>query len=142
DSVGSFDGTYGTLDLAADGSYTYTLNTTGVQHLAQDQKITHIYTNHTTNAHAAFSNSATLAIHINGVNDAPVATDDTASMTEDTATVICNVLTNDTAAHLPSTTLFRSDSVGSFDGTYGTLDLAADGSYTYTLNTAGVQHLA
>src|SRR5205823_5275757 len=93
---GSFDGAYGTLDLAADGSYTYTLNTAGAQHLAQGESLTDSFSYKATDEHSALSNFATLAIHINGVNDAPVATDDSASMTEDTATVTGNVLTNDT----------------------------------------------
>src|SRR5205823_459755 len=136
------DGTYGTLDLAAEGSYTYTLNTAGVQHLAQGESLTDSFGYQASDEHGALSNFATLAIHINGVNDAPVATDDTASMTEDTATVTGNVLTNDTDVDHGAVVTVDADSVGSFDGTYGTPDLAADGSYTYTLNTAGAQHLA
>src|SRR5205085_613450 len=96
DSVGSFDGTYGTLDLAADGSYTYTLNTAGVQHLAQGESLTDSFSYKASDEHSALSNSATLAIHTNGVNDAPYATLFRSSMTEDTATVTGNVLTNDT----------------------------------------------
>src|SRR5262249_39834713 len=89
---------------------------------------------------SATSTTATLVVTIPGVGGAPGAHDDTAGMTEDTPTVSGNVLTNDTDVD-DGTTLAVANP-GSFDGTYGSLSLAADGSYTYTLNTAGVQHLA
>src|SRR5207237_457467 len=133
-----FTGTYGSLSLAADGSYTYTLNTAGVQHLAAGATVSDSFGYDATDG--AATSSATLVVTITGVNDAPAAHDDAAGMTEDTATVSGNVLTNDPDVDdgpSPYTALFRS-----FAGTYGSLSLAADGSYTYTLNTAGVQHLA
>src|SRR5256885_11523159 len=47
----------------------------------------------------------------------------------------------------PYTTLFRSlevtsDSTGTLVGAYGTLTLNADGTFSYVLNNAAVQHLA
>src|SRR5262245_65258136 len=61
-------------------------------------------------------------------------------MTEDTATFSGNVLSNDT--DVDDGAVLAVANPGSFNGTYGSLSLASDGSYTYTLNTAGVQHLA
>src|SRR5437660_12057946 len=82
---GTFAGTYGSLSLAADGSYTYTLNTAGVQHLAAGATVTDSFGYQATDG--AATSSANLVVTITGVNDAPVAHDDAASMTEDTATV-------------------------------------------------------
>src|SRR5207248_670306 len=121
DSVGSFDGAYGTLDLAADGSYNYTLNTAGVQHLAQDESLTDSFSYKASDEHGALSNSATLAIHINGVNDAPVANTHTLNDALPTSTVSGNVLTNDSDVDHSAVVTVDADSVGSFDGAYGTL---------------------
>ncbi|QKJ37068.1 retention module-containing protein [Pseudomonas sp. MPDS] len=80
--------------------------------------------------------TATGNLDVNIVDDVPQAVDDsnvgTASETNQTLTG--SVLTNDTegadrVASGPVTP-------GTFTGTYGTLVLNADGSYTYTLNTA------
>ena len=78
------------------------------------------------------SDTATLTITVTGLNDAPVANDDTASTTEDAA-VSGNVLTNDTDVDVEPLTVTNP---GTYVGTYGTLVLAADGSYTYTPNAA------
>ncbi len=56
-----------------------------------------------------------------------LATADAATMTEDATSVAGNVLTNDTPDGSEVVTL-----AGSATGTYGTLTLAANGSYTYT----------
>src|SRR5262249_60507113 len=85
---------------------------------------------------AAASVTSTLPLHdaLPIFNDAPVAANDTASMTEDQTTVTGNVLTNDTDVDDGAT--LTVNSVGSFAGTYGTLQLAANGSYTYTTHPA------
>src|SRR5207237_655156 len=131
-------GPYGSRSLAADGSYTYTLNTAGVQHLAAGATVSDSFGYQATDEIGRATGRE--RVTITGVNDAPVAHDDAAGMTEDTATVSGNVLTNDTDVD-DGTTLAVAAPV-TFAGTYGSLSLAADGSYTYTLNTAGVQHLA
>src|SRR5207302_812670 len=134
----TFAGTYGSLSLAADGSYTYTLNTAGVRPQAPRATDTDSFGYQATDG--AATSSANLVVTITGVNDAPAAHDDAAGMTEDTATVSGNVLSNDTDVDDGTTLVVAAP--GTFAGTYGSLSLAADGSYTYTLNTAGVQHLA
>ena len=75
---------------------------------------------------------STVTITVNGANDAPVANDDTASTTEDAA-VSGNVLANDTDVDGETLTVANP---GTYVGAYGTLVLAADGSYTYTPNAA------
>nr|WP_283813808.1 VCBS domain-containing protein [Bradyrhizobium niftali] len=95
---------------------------------------------------------ATATVRIAGVNDGPVAVADTNAVKEDTASnsVSGSVLINDTdtdthdshgvTAVNGSATKVGSDVVG----TYGTLHLNSDGTYTYTLNNAqaNVQALA
>jgi len=80
--------------------------------------------------------SATGNIDVNIIDDAPKAVDDSNSVTATEAqlTLTGNVLTNDTqgADRIASGPITPQ----TIEGTYGKLVLAADGSYTYTLNTA------
>ncbi|EJL04303.1 type I secretion target, putative [Pseudomonas fluorescens Q2-87] len=75
-------------------------------------------------------------LDVNIVDDLPKAVDDSNANTasETHLTLTGSVLTNDTqgADHVASGPI----TPGTFTGTYGTLVLNADGSYTYTLNTA------
>ncbi|MCD9808049.1 VCBS domain-containing protein, partial [Bradyrhizobium diazoefficiens] len=95
---------------------------------------------------------ATATVRIAGVNDGPVAAADTSAVKEDTApnSVSGNVLINDTDAdthdsHSVTAINGSATKVGAdVVGTYGTLHLNSDGTYTYTLNNAqaNVQALA
>ncbi|GAB3433672.1 VCBS domain-containing protein [Massilia solisilvae] len=140
---GTYAGTYGTLTLAQDGIYTYTLNNSaaGVQALAQGQVATDSFSYAATDGMA--SAASKLEITITGANDAPAATGDSGQVTEDGQLAASgNVLANDTDAD--AGTALKVAAPGTFTGTYGSLTLAQDGSYTYTLNNAaaGVQALA
>ncbi|RBL69992.1 type I secretion target [Pseudomonas sp. MWU13-2625] len=80
--------------------------------------------------------SATGSLDVNIIDDVPRAVNDsnTGTASETNLTLIGNVLTNDVqgadrVAGGPVTP-------GTFTGTYGTLVLHADGTYTYTLNTS------
>ncbi len=110
----------GTVTLNADGSFTYTP--------AANFNGTDSFT-YTASDGTAVSNVATVTITVTGVNDAPVAVNDTASTTEETA-VSGNVLGNDTDVD-PGTTLTAT--LGA-SPTNGTVTLNADGSFTYTPN--------
>ena len=68
-------GTYGTLTLLADGSWTYALNDADpdTDALAQGQLVTHVVTYTVSDANGATS-TARLTITITGGNDAPVVT--------------------------------------------------------------------
>jgi VCBS repeat-containing protein len=102
------------------------------------------------------NDTATLTISITGLNDAPVAVNDTNSLTEDAGsvsatTVLNGVLLNDTDVDGDTLTVtsIRTggtegagtagtvDGVTTLNGAYGTLVIAANGSYTYTLYTVG-----
>ena len=133
-------GTYGTLHLNADGSYTYTLNNAlaSVQALAQGQQVMDVFTYNNTDSHSGVSNATTLTVTVTGTNDAPVVVADAAAVTEDTDTgakpnpVSGNVLTNDTDVDVGdtrtvSTVATAGGLVGTVGadlvGTYGTLRL-------------------
>ncbi|WP_134063733.1 retention module-containing protein, partial [Pseudomonas sp. JV241A] len=79
--------------------------------------------------------SANMSIDVSILDDVPTAAGDTNAVTatENQLTLTGNVLTNDVqgADRVPTGPI----TAGTFVGTYGTLVLAADGSYTYTLNT-------
>ncbi len=84
----SVNGTYGTLVLGADGSYSYTLDNSrpAVQALARNQAVSETYSYTITDADGD-SSTTTLTITVTGANDAPVITvraddADSASLTE------------------------------------------------------------
>ena len=110
----------GSLVLAADGSYTYT----PAANFSGTDTVDYTLTDGTA------TDTGTLTITVNAVNDAPVAVNDTASTNEDTAlTSSADLVANDTDAD--------GDSLSVTAGTFttsqsGSLVLAADGSYTYT----------
>ncbi|MDZ4761724.1 MAG: Ig-like domain-containing protein [Alphaproteobacteria bacterium] len=84
--------------------------------------------------------TATQTVTVTAVNDAPTASNDAASIGEDsTAALTGNVLTNDGDVDLDTLTV--SAGTGARTSAYGTLTLNANGSYSYALNTAAVQAL-
>lgn len=122
-------GAYGTLMLNADGSYTYTPG--GAAALLNAGDVVEDVFNYTA-SDGTVTDSATLTITVTGLSGVPNAVDDTASTTED-ASVSGNVLTNDTDAENDPLTVTDP---GIYVGTYGTLTLNADGSYTYAPDAA------
>lgn len=81
------------------------------------------------------------SISVTGENDAPVTVADTNSVTETVDAVsdpqvTGNVLTNDTD---PEGVALNVLNAGTQTGTYGSLELLSDGSYTYTLDDANAQ---
>ena len=153
DNVGEpIGGTYGTLQLNADGSYSYTLDNgkDAVQALAAGQTATDLFSYTVSDGHGGTA-TATLTITVTGTNDQPVAEADSNAVTEDTPPnpVSGNVLDNDldvdaTDQLTVSTVSGSVDNVGEpIEGTYGTLLLNADGTYSYTLDNgkAAVQTL-
>ncbi|SNS80480.1 type I secretion C-terminal target domain (VC_A0849 subclass) [Sphingomonas laterariae] len=140
-------GTYGSLKLNADGSYSYTLDNGDVdtQRLAAGQSATESFTYRVSDG-AGGTTQATLTLTVTGTNDAPVATVDMAAVTEDAAgnVVSGNVLANDSDADAGTTLAITqvngaTANVGQvIVGTYGSLKLNADGSYSYTLDNGDV----
>ncbi len=155
-SVGSaLAGAYGTLTLDADGSYAYVVDNANaaVQALhTSGDTLTEVF-GYTMRDAAGATSSNTLTVTIRGSNDAPVATADAAAATEDAALIVnaaSGVLANDTDpdsgdSRTVSAVSFGSTagSVGSaLAGSYGTLTLATDGSYSYVADRAASQSLA
>jgi VCBS repeat-containing protein len=143
---GSRTGTYGTLTLQSNGAFSYGVNnaSAAVQRLAQGETVGDIF------AYAATDNdpagpataSSTITVHVQGRNDAPTAGADFAFVQEDwSIDVSGNVLAND--ADIDNGASLSVGSPGSFEGTYGSLTLNADGLFTYTLrnDSAMVQSL-
>ncbi|MNF29963.1 hypothetical protein D3C84_106810 [compost metagenome] len=148
-------GNYGWLTLNGDGSYTYVIDNSlaAVQALRlSSHTLTDSFGYTMQDANGATS-QASVTITIQGANDAPVATADTATAieagglnngllgTDPTG----NLLTNDTdpdrnGEQLTVTgvsTGATSGVIGSgLNGLYGTLTLNADGSYRYVLDNA------
>jgi len=136
-------GMYGTLLLAADGSYSYQLDNASadVQALAADQVAVDHFAYEVTDGMLAGAGS--LDISVTGANDAPVVVADMAATVEDAALPATgNVLANDT--DVDNGTVLQVAASGNYLGAYGTLMLAADGSYSYALDnaSAAVQSLA
>ncbi len=128
-------GAYGTLTISADGAYSYLVDpaSSAAQELKDGETLTETFTYTAENAFANTENS-NLTVTINGVNDVAVVTgDDTAEVTEDAGNPPFDLgilVVNDADAGESS---FLA---GNYNGTYGTVALTAQGSYTYTLNNS------
>ncbi|WP_052949711.1 VCBS domain-containing protein [Dyella japonica] len=155
-------GQFGWLTVNADGSYAYRVNNTlaAVQALRSSTDTLTESFSYTVTDLAGATDVATLTIVIHGSNDTPVAVDDAATAVE------AGGINNGTPGVNPTGNVLSNDSdvdafgealrVTGFDsatthgnageslaGTYGTLTLNADGTYSYVLdnNNAAVQAL-
>ncbi len=154
----SVTGTYGSINIAANGAYTYTVDNTNatVQALrTSGQTITDVFT-YTMTDTAGSTSTTQITVTIQGANDAPTAVADTATAVEaggvgnGTAGTnpTGNVLTNDTdpdsvgngetktvTGILAGTQASATGNVASsVTGTYGSINIAANGAYTYTVD--------
>jgi VCBS repeat-containing protein len=126
----------GLLTVNANGSYSYDPNDK-FEYLAVGEKANESFT------YEMFDNNggydvATVVVTINGVNDAPEATDDTATTHEDIA-VIVDVVLNDTDVDL-SDDLFVSDIISG--PSHGIVTFAGDEiTYTPDVNFSGMDSL-
>ncbi|MDY6983297.1 MAG: cadherin-like domain-containing protein, partial [Pseudomonadota bacterium] len=138
-----FATTYGGITINANGSYVYTLNNAlyEIQSLAEDDTLQDEVEFTVKNASGTFA-TATITINIDGTNDAPVARNDSASIVKTGSTVGGDVFLNDTDVDnddVMTVTLVGGSgaNVGSSLAlAYGTINLNAAGTYTYTLNTS------
>ncbi|MDP3760099.1 MAG: VCBS domain-containing protein [Ramlibacter sp.] len=143
---GSHMGTYGSLSLQSGGGYEYTLanGSAAVQSLGAGQSVTDTFTYTVTDDDPAGAASAqgSIIVTVHGTNDLPTLGTDTASIAEDAALVTGNVIANDTDADAGAVLAVANPGVRA--GTYGSLNLGANGGWVYTLANASapVQGLA
>ncbi|HSI53212.1 MAG TPA: VCBS domain-containing protein [Ramlibacter sp.] len=135
---GAFGGQYGSLSLSSTGGYTYTLanGSTAVQGLGAGQAVTEVfpYTVTDDDPNGAASAQGAITVTVTGANDVPLAVADTASTREDWDWISGNVLGND--SDIDNGSVLTVANPGTRGGTYGSLTLAADGTWVYTLDNA------
>ena len=142
-------GTYGTLTVAADGSYTYVANTAAAEALDAGDEVTDVFTYTVKDDDDVNSDTATLTITVTGIDNNPVGNNDAGAINEDktlTVSAGSGVLSNDTDADASSSLSVSAISGGTvgqaLNGTYGVLTLSSDGSYTYVANGRSEDGLA
>ncbi|MBM5573030.1 MULTISPECIES: VCBS domain-containing protein, partial [Deefgea] len=121
---------------AATGKVTYTYDPNVQTHVAGKDVIDNIAITVTDKNNAVGTDSLDIAIQ----DTTPTAKADTNSILENTATTTGNVILGDAkggvADQNSSDTGLTLTTAGTYVGKYGTLVIAADGSYTYTLDNA------
>ncbi|AVP93802.1 VCBS domain-containing protein [Aeromonas rivipollensis] len=141
-------GTYGSLTLYANGSYSYALNNadSDTQGIAQGQIVNDVF-NYTIMDSAGQTSTATLTLSITGTNDRPVVSNVAAAATEDGSTVNGSFVVSDadtsdlhtfaiTSAPSAGSVVNNNDGTFTFDPGSDFQDLAdgetRDVSFTYT----------
>ncbi len=128
-------GTYGTLTLLADGTWTYTADNSDAK--IQGLKATDSPTDTFTVTSSDMVTTTSVTITINGADDTPTLTPSTGSVTEDTAVDDDgNLVATGTVTITGGDTGEDQLMAGSQTGTYGTLTLLADGTWTYTADNS------
>ena len=153
-------GTYGTLTINADGSYTYAADQSAADDLDKDDQVTDVFTY--TLSDGTETTTANITITVIGINDTPTAVNDTDSVTEDervTKTAVQDDVLNDdsdvddsavlTVSNISHTNgnserlVFNNSSNGTtIVGTYGTLTIGSNGSYTYIADQDAADSIA
>ncbi|WP_282413189.1 retention module-containing protein [Pseudomonas sp. PS01299] len=138
--VGSATGNYGQIVLNPNGTYTYTLTSPATTTPHADDGANTLTETFTYQATDSLGNVVTSTIVVRIVDDVPKALNDSnaTSASETQLTLTGNVLTNDVQGADVVATGPNAGPItaGTFTGTYGTLVLNANGTYTYTLNPA------
>ena len=132
--VGSATGNYGQIVLNANGTYTYTLTSPATTTPHADDGANSLSETFTYQATDSLGNVVTSTIVVSIVDDVPKALNDSNAdnATEAQVTLTGNVLDNDVQG--ADRVASGSVTAGTFTGTYGTLVLNANGTYTYTLD--------
>ncbi|MEG0116668.1 MAG: retention module-containing protein [Pseudomonas sp.] len=132
--IGSATGNYGQIVLNPNGTYTYTLTSPATTTPNADDGANTLTETFTYQATDSLGNIVTSTIVVSIVDDVPKAMNDSNANTasETQLTLSGNVLTND----VQGADVVASGPItpGTLTGTYGTLVLNANGTYTYTLD--------
>jgi VCBS repeat-containing protein len=130
-------GLYGTLTIGEDGSYSYAPNNDNstVAGLNVNDTITDSFVLNVVDAADGAVAERTLVMTIDGTNDAPVADDSSASVTEDAASISGDV----TSIDVDNSEIDRTYSLtNAVDG----LTMGTDGSWSFDPSNAAYQYLA
>ena len=154
------------MKVGADGSYTYVADQSAADDLDLNDQVTDTFTY--TVSDGAATDTATLIITVTGINDTHVADNETGAVNEDATLTVTDgtsdVLHGDTdaddSASLTATTYSHTSATnqsggsassangnsgtagsGAVVGYYGTLTLAADGTYTYAADQSAADDL-
>ena len=124
-------GSYGTVKINADGTYSYTLNNAlpATQALAQGQVVSEVF-NYTVKDTAGATSSTTLTVSVTGTNDAPVANPDSASTPLNVPLLNINVKANDT--DVDNTAAQLTVSAPTINPAQGSVTLNPDGTLNFT----------
>ncbi len=145
-------GTYGTFVLHDDGTFNYTLNNDGANHLRQDAVYEESFFITVEDGKGGLV-STSVSVSVTGTNDIPSieVSQELSSLTEDMGAQSLSgailIEDADSDGHEQALTVSVNDTAvaaqedGSVTvaGTYGTLVLMANGEYTYTLGTTAEQ---
>ncbi|VVP81098.1 retention module-containing protein [Pseudomonas fluorescens] len=136
--VGSATGNYGQIVLNPNGTYTYTLTSPASTTPHADDGANSLTETFTYQATDSLGNIVTSTIVVSIVDDVPKAVNDSNanSASETQLTLTGNVLTNDVQGADVVATGPNAGPItpATIVGTYGTLVLNANGTYTYTLD--------
>ncbi|SIO01661.1 VCBS domain-containing protein, partial [Halodesulfovibrio marinisediminis] len=138
----TFNAQYGTFTLNPDGSWTYTLNNQNPTIVELDDGESRTDSVVYTVSDGLTEATATLTVTIKGTNDAPTVVADEGNVYAeeyhdvsadrvDVPTASGNVLDNDSDLDVEALTVADP---GTYQGEYGTLVIAENGSWTYTLD--------
>ena len=154
-------GTYGTLRIGADGTYDYVADQSAADALDPGDIVTDSFTY--TVSDGTDTDTETLIVTVIGINDAPVGVNDTDSVNEDATitessgsellvaddtdaddssslTVTQIAVTGGSNSSVAISSTYNSNGT-SITGTYGTLVVGANGSYTYTADQSAADAL-
>ncbi|MEC5127652.1 Ig-like domain-containing protein [Verrucomicrobiales bacterium BCK34] len=134
----SLVGNYGTLTLAADGSYTYVADQAAADALANGATANDVFT-YTVSDGFGGSDTAELSITVTGTNDAPVASAESGTVKEDVTPTASGQL--DATDEEGDTLAFSRNSTGTpgteaGDNGYGDFTINANGTWSYSLDNA------
>lgn len=149
--AGTATGAYGKLVIDANGTYTYQLDNdlSSVQSLGKGESVEDRFTIQVTDPQGN-STTQDIVVKVEGTNDAPVISSwepGNTDITEGSGMAIngqvfaTDVDANDSLSYFVGAANAGSSNSQTYKGTYGTVTIAADGTYSYVLH-AGADQLS